>query len=149
MILVILSFPAFAQISVVGGGGPLFPWKSDSVLYVAKFEAANKRVDSVVTALDTGLYETFKRSIDTTISYVDAVRTKRMEIGGSPSGPKFFGLLHFLRGKKRIVQVSFCRKGMGSALLDVKSEKYPFVVAFTPDFAAKLDSIDAAARRNR
>jgi hypothetical protein len=146
-LLVALVFPAFGQISVISGGAPLFPWKSDSVLYVAKFETAKKLVDSVVTALDTGLYEEFKRSVDTTIQYVDAVRVKREEIGGSRSGPKFFGLLHFLRDKKRIVQVSFCRKGMRSALLDVKSEKYPFVVTLKPDFAAKLDSIDAAARK--
>ena len=143
-LLFAISFSAFGQLSVIGGGGPLYPRKADSALYVVKFEKTKKRVDSLVTSLDTGFYEEFKRSIDTTIPYVDAVRNKREEIGGSAKGPRFHALLHFLRDHKRIVQVSFPHKHMASALLDVKSEKYPYVVTFKPEFVHKLDSIEAA-----
>ena len=146
-LLFAFSSAVFGQLSVIGGGGPLFPWKADSALYVVKFEKTKKHVDSLVTALDTGFYEELKKSIDTTIHYVDAVRNKREEIGGSASGPKFHAVLHFMRDKKRIVQVSFSHKRMNSALLDVKSEKVPYVVTFKPDFVHKLDSLDAGLRK--
>ena len=147
VLIAALCFSAFGQLAVVSGGGPHFPLTADSVLYVAKFVKSKKRVDSTVAALDTGFYGEFKRSIDTTVQYVDAVRAKREEIGGGASAPKFHAVIHFLRGKKRIVQLSFSRGRMGSALLDVKSEKYPYVVTFKPEFAHKLDSIGAKVRR--
>ena len=147
ILLVAFSFSAFGQLSVIGGGGPLFPWKVDSVDLVVKFKKAKNRVDSLVMPLDTGIFQELKNSIDSTIHYVDAVLKKRLEIGGNATGPKFDALLHFLRDKKRAVQVSFSHKSMHSALLDVKAEKYPFVVTFKPEFTHKLDSLAAGLRK--
>ena len=146
-ILIIASFSAFGQLSVIGGGGPLFPGKVDSANLVVKFKKANKRIDSLVMRLDTAFFGEFKNNIDSTIHYVDAVLKKRQEIGGSKAGPKFDAVLHFIRDKKRVAQVSFCSKRMRSALLDVKSEKYPYVVTFKPDFARKLDSLAKELRK--
>ena len=147
LFLFFICFSAFGQLSVISGGGPLFPWKVDSVNLVVKFEKSKNRTDSLVMPLDTALYEEFKRSIDSTIPYVDAIRTKRPEISGASKGPKFDAVLHFMKDKKRVVQVSFQNRHMGSALLDVKSEKYPFVITFKPGFAHKLDSISMGLRK--
>jgi hypothetical protein len=147
VLLITFSFSAFGQLSVIGGGGPLFPWKVDSVDLVVKFKKAKNRVDSLVMPLDTGIFQELKNSIDSTIQYVDAVLKKRQEIGGNATGPKFDALLHFLLNKKRAVQVSFSHRSMHSALLDVKAEKYPFVVTFKPQFAHKLDSLAAVLRK--
>jgi len=56
ILLVAFSFSAFGQLSVIGGGGPLFPWKVDSVDLVVKFKKAKNRVDSLVMPLDTGIF---------------------------------------------------------------------------------------------
>jgi hypothetical protein len=147
LVLAVMDLPASGQLAVIGGGGPLFPWKVDTVKLVIKFERSGKRVDSLVAPLDTALYESLKRNIDSTIHYVDAVRRKRPEICGAPKGPKFDAVLHCIKGNKRVVQVSFCRRQMGSGLLDVKSERYPYVVTFKPDFAHTLDSLAVGLRK--
>ena len=147
MILLSLSLSSSGQLSVIGGGGPLFPWKVDSINFVVKFEKSKNRIDSLVMPLDTAFFGEFKKNIDSTIHYVDALLKKRGEIGGSKPGPKFDAVLHFIRDKKRAVQVSFCHKRMRSALLDVKAEKVPFVVTFKPEFAHKLDSLAAELRK--
>ncbi len=147
LLLFFIYFSAFGQLSVISGGGPLFPWKVDSAYLVVKFEKTKKCTDSLVAPLDTAFYQEFKRGIDSTVQYVDALRKKRPEISGAAKGPKFDAVLHFKKDSKRVVQVSFCNKRMSSALLDVKSEKYPFVVTFKPEFAGRLDSLAAGLRK--
>jgi hypothetical protein len=145
--ILIAFFSTIAQFSVISGGGPLFPWKVDSASLVVKFEKSRNRTDSLVMPLDTAVFDELKRSVDSTIQYVDAVLKKRPEIRGESKGPKFDAVLLFGKDKKRVVQVSFCHRNLRSGLLDVKSEKYPFVVTFKPEFAHKLDSLATGLRK--
>ncbi len=145
--LIVFSFSAFGQLSVIGGSGPAFPPKVDSIGFFVKFEKAKKKPDSVFMPLDTAFYGELRRNIDSTIHYVDAVRTKRREIGGATKGMKFDAFLRFTYANTPVMKVLFCGKRFDGALLDVKMDKYPFVVTFKPQFAHRLDSLASSLRK--
>ena len=148
-ILLLYAASTFCQLSVISGKAPAYPPKVDAIVFSAGSAKARTKAKLPHDTLPVNFYEDFTANIDSTISYVDAVRLKRKELGGSAHGVKFIAYLNFFLNAKRTVKVSFMENKFGSALIDLSSEKYPFIAVFKPALAKKLQIEYGKLRRNK
>ena len=137
-ILLLCAASTFCQLSVISGKAPVFPSKVDAIVFSVGNAKARTKAKLPHDTLPAIFYEDFTANIDSTIRYVDAVRLKRKELGGSAHGAKFIAYLNFFLNSKRAIKVSFAENGFESALVDLSSEKYPFIAVFKPALAKKL-----------
>jgi hypothetical protein len=148
-ILLLCATSTFCQLSVISGKPPIFPQKVDVIVFSVGSAKARTKAKLPHDTLPVNFYEDFTAGIDSTIRYVDAVRLKRKELGGNAHGAKFIAYLKFFSDTVQIVKVSFAENSFRSALLDLTTDKYPFVVVFKPALAKKLQIEYGKLRRKK
>lgn len=136
--LILFTFCAFCQLTVISGKGPVFPQKVDEITFSIKPSQMHKQGNSPCDTLTNDFYDEFKKNVDSTFQYVDAVRLKRTEITGNTHGVKFIAYLIFFADTKQLLKASFSATNFNSALLDIATDKYPYVVVFKPALVKKL-----------
>jgi hypothetical protein len=134
---------------VISGKAPVFPHKVDAIVFSIGSAKARTKSKLPHDTLPVNFYEDFTANIDSTFRYVDAVRLKRRELSGNARGAKFIAYLNFFLNSKRTIKVSFVENKFGSALMDLSSEKYPFVAVFKPALVKKLQIEYGKLRRKK
>jgi len=136
----------FGQLSVISGSGPSFPRSVDSIIFIATGHHRNHGRDSIDKSLPPAFFDTLRQNIDSVVHYVDAEKQRRMEITGCGKEPRFDNFIVFFNQKKQVMKISFSCNRFSGGMLDVKADKYPFVVTFKPAFSRSLDSLALALK---
>jgi hypothetical protein len=127
----------FPDGSVVQSGSPTFPLQVDRLSLRVIRAAAAKKPDTASIPLPVSLYADLRDNLDTIFTYADALRKRRPELAGNPSGPsltiEYMGLC--------VMRIFFLNNSYKSGKLIASVDRYPFVVVLTRGFSARMKKL--------